>query len=375
MNETASLERNLENRSRKDYSVSNIQETLDQPIIVYLGDSIFSGISGIDNSKYEMLNAQSPELLINLLVHWSTYYSKKPEAILLSDSFLSKLISENFESHKKEAGFKAIPLIIFSESKNEQTKDFAHSIGADEYFYEPIKFKSLIPRIKFYKRLKEAGFSKADSILNDDKEYKMYFLKRAFDISVSLSILLAVSPILLLTALIIKLESKGPIFYISKRAGTNYKIFDFYKFRSMQVDADAQLEKLKETANQYQDGNQFVKIKNDPRVTRVGNFIRNTSIDELPQLINVLKGDMSIVGNRPLPLYEAQLLTTDEHAERFLGPAGITGLWQTLKRGKGEMSAEERIMLDRIYVRKNSLIFDFKLMINTIPALLQSEKV
>ncbi|MCV9385038.1 sugar transferase [Reichenbachiella ulvae] len=375
MNETASLESNLDNKSKVEYHVSNIQETLDQPIIIFLGESLFKQILDTENGKYELINAQSPELLINLIVNWNTYYSKKPEAILLSDNVLSKLNAEKLEKHKKNSSFKTVPLIVFSDRKNEQTKDLARSIGADEYFHKPIKFKSLIPRIKFYKRLKEAGFSKEDSILNEDKEYSMYFLKRTFDITVSLSILLLVSPLLFLTALIIKLESKGPIFYISKRAGTNYKIFDFYKFRSMQVDADSQLEKLKETANQYQDGNQFVKIKNDPRVTRIGNFIRNTSIDELPQLINVLKGDMSIVGNRPLPLYEAQLLTTDEHAERFLGPAGITGLWQTLKRGKGDMSAEERIMLDRIYVRKNSLLFDFKLMLKTIPALIQAEKV
>ena len=100
----------------------------------------------------------------------------------------------------------------------------------------------------------------------------------------------------------------------------------------------------------------FVKIKNDPRVTKVGMFLRNTSIDELPQLINVLKGDMSIVGNRPLPLYEAEQLTSDDWGERFLAPAGITGLWQVMKRGKGSMSEEERKALDNAYARKSKLM-------------------
>src|SRR5690606_13962771 len=156
-------------------------------------------------------------------------------------------------------------------------------------------------------------------------------------------------------ALLIKLESKGPIIYKSKRAGTGYRIFDFYKFRSMVVDADKKLQELSKISNQYasEESNRksseplaFVKIKNDPRVTKIGNFIRNTSIDELPQLFNVLKGDMSIVGNRPLPLYEAELLTSNLWAMRFVGPAGITGLWQVSKRGKSKMSDEERKELD-----------------------------
>jgi lipopolysaccharide/colanic/teichoic acid biosynthesis glycosyltransferase len=125
----------------------------------------------------------------------------------------------------------------------------------------------------------------------------------------------------------------------------------------------------------------FVKISNDPRVTRVGKFIRKTSIDELPQLINVLKGDMSIVGNRPLPVYEAELLTINSIANRFLAPAGITGLWQVELRGKaGVMSEEERKRLDNEYAShfvgdKYSFWYDIKLILRTIPALLQKDSV
>jgi len=124
-----------------------------------------------------------------------------------------------------------------------------------------------------------------------------------------------------------------------------------------------------------------VKISNDPRVTRVGKFIRNTSIDELPQLINVIKGDMSIVGNRPLPVYEAELLTEDILSKRFLAPAGITGLWQVELRGKGGiMSEAERMNLDNEYAEhfignNYSFWFDMKLILRTIPALLQKESV
>jgi lipopolysaccharide/colanic/teichoic acid biosynthesis glycosyltransferase len=119
----------------------------------------------------------------------------------------------------------------------------------------------------------------------------------------------------------------------------------------------------------------FVKFARDPRVTRVGRFIRKYSLDELPQLINVLRGEMSLVGNRPLPLYEAELLTRDEWSARFLAPAGITGLWQVTKRGHADMSAEERIALDIAYARKNSLWTDFKIILRTFGALVQQEEV
>jgi lipopolysaccharide/colanic/teichoic acid biosynthesis glycosyltransferase len=119
----------------------------------------------------------------------------------------------------------------------------------------------------------------------------------------------------------------------------------------------------------------FIKIKDDPRVTKIGKFIRNTSIDELPQLWNVLRGDMSLVGNRPLPLYEAEKITTDKYALRFLGPAGITGLWQVEKRGRGAMSEDERLSLDNDYVKNFSVWFDLKILLRTIPALFQSENV
>ena len=250
--------------------------------------------------------------------------------------------------------------------------------------------------------------------------------KRAFDIAAAGSALLVLSPILLLVAILIRLESKGNPLYTSKRVGTNYSVFPLLKFRSMYQNADQRLEELKHL-NQYQtqapeekaekttkteiqscadcvsqqcacqnplwtdagivcekadsentdveEDAVFMKLAKDPRITKIGAFIRKTSIDEIPQLINVLRGDMSLVGNRPLPLYEAEKLTKDQTIQRFDAPAGITGLWQVTKRGKSDMSTEERIALDNEYAQKHSFLLDMKIILKTFPALLQTEKV
>lgn len=198
--------------------------------------------------------------------------------------------------------------------------------------------------------------------------------KRTFDIVVSSLILLALSPLLLLIALAIKIESRGPVLYVSPRAGRGYRIFDFLKFRTMYTGADLKRHEFMHM-NQYNtketEGPVFFKIDNDPRITKVGLFLRKTSLDELPQLVNVLRGDMSLVGNRPLPLYEAATLTTDEWAMRFMAPAGITGLWQIKKRGQSDMSVEERLSLDNDYAQKYNFMYDLWIMANTPSALLQ----
>ena len=262
--------------------------------------------------------------------------------------------------------------------------------------------------------------------------FRLPLWKRLFDICFSSVALLSLSPLLLLTMLAIRLESKGATVYRSKRVGSNYRVFDFLKFRSMYAGAEKQL-KHYEQLNQYkfekttdEDGgklnisgdfladgvlpdgnflvgdddvvlvsddevilekeyidqksyeqeNAFVKLENDPRITRVGRFIRKYSIDELPQLINILKGDMSVVGNRPLPLYEAERLTSDEYIDRFMAPAGLTGLWQVEKRGdSGSMSAEERKKLDIEYARDFSFGMDFRIILKTISAFVQKENV
>jgi len=205
------------------------------------------------------------------------------------------------------------------------------------------------------------------------------FLKRVFDIVVASLAIIFFLPLYIIIAIAIRLESRGPVFYSAYRAGRGFRIFRFFKFRTMIPNADKLVNELADL-NMY-DGAEnkemsaFFKVKNDPRVTKVGAFLRNTSLDELPQFFNVLIGDMSIVGNRPLPLYEAAVLTTDQWAERFMAPAGITGLWQVTKRGQADMSTEERIALDIDYARNHSLKSDLMIILKTPTALFQKSNV
>ena len=240
-------------------------------------------------------------------------------------------------------------------------------------------FDKLSQKVIFFEKylLKNGYTEKEDEGLNKQQNCRISLLTRSIDIVLSSIAIIFFSPLILFIAIVIKFESKGPIFYTSKRAGRGFKVFNFYKFRTMVVDADKKIDILSKL-NQYSDGNKkvnFFKVKDDPRITKVGALLRKTSIDELPQLFNVLKGDMSIVGNRPLPLYEATTLTTDEWAERFMAPAGITGLWQISKRGKEDMSNEERILLDIKYARSRSIIGDLKILFKTPGALIQKSNV
>lgn len=252
--------------------------------------------------------------------------------------------------------------------------------GVADVFKLPIKKENIEIRLPLL--IEKWDDLKNANQVSDFHKYKTPFIKRVFDIFFAGMAIILLSPLLLTICILLKLESKGPIFYYALRVGSGYRTFKFYKFRSMVVNADKRLKDLKHL-NQYapsadrkaKAGSAFFKLKDDPRITKVGKFIRNSSIDELPQLWNVIIGDMSIVGNRPLPLYEAEKLTTDKYAMRFMAPAGITGLWQVEKRGKGEMSEEERLLLDNKYAENHSFWYDIKLILRTIPALLQKESV
>jgi len=231
-------------------------------------------------------------------------------------------------------------------------------------FLKKIKQKASVAQVKNSIETSVSGLGGSRSVI-----------KRSFDITISSLLLLVSSPILILIAIAIKLESRGPVFYIAKRAGRGYRIFDFYKFRTMHTGADGKRQEFMHMNQYSSDASSgapvFFKVNNDPRITKVGLFLRKTSLDELPQFLNVLKGDMSMVGNRPLPLYEAAALTTDEWAMRFMAPAGITGLWQIKKRGQDEMSVEERLTLDLDYAAKYNFMYDLWIMANTPSALIQ----
>ncbi len=312
--------------------------------------------------------------LLTIQVHLKGDTTQLPLAILCDVDAMEAerfLLLRNLKHHPV---LKYIPLIAVNRNGTDK-KHVALKWGFDDYYNAPVSWPELYQRINFLQNFKK---QLVDLELEPEliKPLKIGFWKRLMDVMVAGTAIVLLSPLFLLIALAIKLESRGPVIYRSQRVGTGYHIFDFYKFRSMYKDADKRLRDLQHL-NQYGNGSQglFLKIGNDPRVTPLGRILRKTSLDELPQLFNVLKGDMSLVGNRPLPLYEAELLTRDEWAERFLAPAGLTGLWQVTKRGKSNLSSEERIQLDIEYARRHSIWFDLRLMWQTIPAMLQEENV
>ncbi|RYD59192.1 MAG: sugar transferase [Sphingobacteriales bacterium] len=273
---------------------------------------------------------------------------------------------------------KGLIIVLLSDTPNAAWRTRAMQLKVHDYYEAPYPVNDIYERLNFLIKFKLIRPSLKE-LANEEviKTFKLPVGKRIFDIVFASAMLLALSPLLLLVALLIRLESKGPIIYKSKRVGAGFKIFDFYKFRSMYPDADKRLAEL-QALNQYTaDGapSTFVKFKNDPRITRIGRFIRKTSIDELPQILNILKGDMCVVGNRPLPFYEAEMLTSDEWTWRFLAPAGLTGLWQISRRGREEMSERERKKLDNFYAKKYCMKFDLKILLRTLPAALQKSDV
>ena len=329
---------------------------------------------------------------------------------------------------------RSVYIILMTDPMTDEERDIYMKCGINDTIGREATVTELNKKIQF--------ISDRENILFDDERPKYHMLKfkipvwkRMFDIIFSIFAIILLSPVFILTAIAIRLESKGPIMFKSKRVGTNYTIFDFLKFRSMYNDAEQRLQELSKDHNQYsaheqeehktivaplgdqaeqamfdmgmesemmisdeeimlvgddfvvaesdfskqkeeEINNAFVKIENDPRITKVGRFIRKYSIDELPQLFNILKGDMSVVGNRPLPLYEAEKLTADKSIDRFMAPAGLTGLWQVEERGKGgNMSAEERKQLDITYGQTYSFMLDMKIIFRTLTAFIQKENV
>ncbi|KDS38152.1 bacterial sugar transferase family protein [Bacteroides ovatus str. 3725 D9 iii] len=342
---------------------------------------------------------------------------KYDAALFFEQVNISKDIADIQYMHKKYPGLYMV-LVIDSLSKEEASEYLKAGIN------NTIKYETSQEALKdlstFLKRRKDQKIKALQLKAQNINAFRLPLWKRTFDIFFSGMAILCLSPLLIFTALAIRIESKGPIIYKSKRVGSNYQIFDFLKFRSMYTDADKHLKDFN-ALNQYQQedediwgeepeaevneeideeeillisddfviseedyinkkskekSNAFVKLENDPRITKIGRIIRKYSIDELPQLINILKGDMSIVGNRPLPLYEAELLTSDEHIDRFMGPAGLTGLWQGEKRGEaGKLSAEERKQLDITYAKTFSFWLDIKIILKTVTAFIQKENV
>lgn len=199
------------------------------------------------------------------------------------------------------------------------------------------------------------------------KRFPYRFIKRLFDVVMSMIALIVLAPVFLVVAFVIKLEDGGSAFYVQERSGLNGKPFRMYKFRSMCKDAE-KIHKQLLDQNEL-DGPAF-KMKNDPRVTKVGKFIRKTSIDELPQLVNIVKGEMSIVGPRPLPTYETEQCN-DYQNQRLLVKPGLTCYWQCC--GRNDIPFDEWMELDLKYIREAGIWTDFKLILKTVGAVLRSD--
>lgn len=204
-------------------------------------------------------------------------------------------------------------------------------------------------------------------LINIANQNRYEKIKRFFDICLSAAALVVLSPLLLVIAILIYLEDKGPVIYSQTRIGKDGQAFKLYKFRSMCVDAD---EKLKDLQKLNERDGPVFKIKNDPRVTKVGKFIRKTCIDELPQLVNIIKGDMSIVGPRP-PLPNEVEQYNSYQKQRLLVVPGLTCYWQ-IQKGE-ETTFDEWVELDLKYIKERSILLDFRLILLTFKVILSGK--
>ncbi|HEY3372540.1 MAG TPA: sugar transferase [Prolixibacteraceae bacterium] len=288
---------------------------------------------------------------------------------------------------------KRIPFILLDEDKNQDTISKASEKRIDEVLFKPIDADKLIQRILALRQEKHLPGNAPISEINGFKPYRFTFLKRTFDLLTASICLLITSPILLIFAIALRIETKGNIFYKSKRVGAGFKVFDFYKLRSMYPHSDQRLKELahlneyqKETSASQaektnpnihslnQAGGKSLSANGDSRITKVGYLMRKLNIDELPQLFNVLKGDLSMVGNRPLPIYEAELLTTADWIDRLHSPAGITGIWKVVSRRRlRSMTHDQRSSLQNKYFQvarhRNSFWNDIWIIVQTLPFL------
>ena len=204
-------------------------------------------------------------------------------------------------------------------------------------------------------------------LINIANQNRYEKIKRFFDICLSTAALVVLSPLLLVIAILIYLEDKGPVIYSQTRIGKDGRAFKLYKFRSMCVDAD---EKLKDLQKLNERDGPVFKIRDDPRVTKVGKFIRKTCIDELPQLVNIIKGDMSIVGPRP-PLPNEVEQYNSYQKQRLLVVPGLTCYWQ-IQKGE-ETTFDEWVELDLRYIKERSILLDFRLILLTFKVILSGK--
>lgn len=210
-------------------------------------------------------------------------------------------------------------------------------------------------------------YKQKHEIKSKEKEVYLY-VKRALDIIISLIGLILLSPVFIMISLAIKLESKGPVFFGHTRIGKNGKTIKIYKFRSMVQNAEDLIKNF--TPEQMKEYKENYKLTNDPRITKVGNFLRKTSLDELPQLVNIIKGDLSIIG--PRPVVAEELKKYEENIDKFLSVTpGLTGYWAA--NGRSNTSYEERMKMELYYIDNMSFMMDIKVFFKTIVSVLKKD--
>ena len=258
--------------------------------------------------------------------------------------------------------FQNIYIVLIAPEMTREEKISYLQAGTDCVISESTSKEDLVKLLGIAEKCKRMEKARKPQIKEPDLAiFKLPLWKRVFDIIFSSMALLCLSPIFIITVIWIKLEDKGPAFYKSKRVGSNYKVFDFYKFRSMYMDAE---ERKKELMQQNEMDGLMFKMKDDPRIIPIGHFIRKYSIDELPQFFNVLKGDMSIVGTRPPTVDEYEQYQV-HHRGRLASKPGITGLWQV--SGRNQITDfEEIVELDTDYIMRWSVVEDIRIILKTV---------
>jgi lipopolysaccharide/colanic/teichoic acid biosynthesis glycosyltransferase len=284
---------------------------------------------------------------------------------IMIDVPLHKLQLEKFMQFMQGAGLDQVPVLYVSTHLSQREVDEMISIHVVDDIVHPIRdIFTIGERMDFVGQVKRED---AERRKQGRRRFSVMaalqtVLKRILDIILSSVLILIFAPVMLVIAILIRLDSSGPIFHNAYRAGKGYTIFKFYRFRTTKV-GTARLVTSLSQINLFRDhGATFLKACDESSVTGIGQWLRRTCLNELPQLFNVWKGDMSMVGNRPLPLNEASQLTNDAFVERFNAPAGITGLWQIHVDGD---SIRDRVQDDLMYAKQRTLWLDFTILCRT----------
>lgn len=298
---------------------------------------------------------------------------RKPVKIYGNDNFLKKEILSNFYLGYVLADDK--PKTVFINSQKQDIKELEKLIAKELKNHHEVNFTPLINDFDLTQSYIYALFNTGTNLIvfhNRLKSRYRQFMQLLFNYILTLILFPAVLFLICIIAVFIKYESPGPVFFIQKRVGKGGKTIKIIKFRSMYNDAQERLEKLlKENIELRREWENNFKLKNDPRVTKVGKFLRKTSLDELPQIFNVLKGDMNLVGPRPVVLQEINLYYKEDAEYYYMVKPGITGLWQV--SGRSDTDYRLRVKLDKWYVLNWSMWVDIVILIKTLRVVIKQE--